>query len=683
MSSDKPRSNGPTDIEPGGASSGLSGWRIARVTGALPTSAAFWLERNDGSATIQIIVRQRGEGMSLQQTPLGDVSYRRASGVDEREAAQVTRSFAKMLVRGSVPITRYFPHLSGEAKVDDDGARLRLAQVMEQAIPLLGDDRGGFGALAELTTPTELIFDPPGIAEFLMPEIEVDGSPLFGWVFRGIYMPSTARRQRLDFSAYVLEFTRDDREQTARLTLRVDNSDAKTFGRCGRLSLDVAHDGEVDEVPAEVSSLASWVIALLRVRTSAALQIHVPESLEELRAASYPPRSEVIETSLQLDSDGSPMAVADSTAPPPSLNIALDPDCGQRCVFCSVKSYVTPRDAGEVDVEEVCKQLQQAQRLGVQEVRLNGIDPLQHSRVFDVMDAILAAGFPKLTVFSPGRRLADDRFRAAFLQRVPAHLTVSIPLYGRTPETHDTVTGTPGAHRQVLRAIEGLRTDGVGESVRISTILTKQNVHEIVPMLLWIRDMGFDGQLGAHLPYPMRSTTRDPYSDSSMRESDLLARLSGDVQSLSAEDRAFVLPIIARAFRHPCVLSGSEAETGLAALGGAFPESAMPLAGTEYRSKDFVHASGTGEEGEAFAVAVVECPKAADCALAPICPREHYSVYAQLYGLGEFVAVKPSQLYRAQPIGVEGASGSAANGGVWSTARAAWRSIQKADPRAK
>jgi MoaA/NifB/PqqE/SkfB family radical SAM enzyme len=693
VTSEKSRSNGPSELEPGGGASGLAGWRIARVTGAIPTSASFWLERNDGSAKIQIMVRQRGEGMCLQQTPLGDVSYRRASGLNEREAAQLTRGFAKLLVRGAVPIARYFPHLSGEAKLDDDGARLRLAQVMEGAIPLLGDDRGGFGSLAELPTPTELIFDPPGIAEFLTPEVEVDGPALFGWVFRGIYMPSTARRQRMDFTAYVLEFARDDREQTARLTLRVDGDETKSFARCGRLSLDVAHDGEIDEVPAEVSSLASWVAALLRLRSSSALRIQVPESLEELRAASYPPRSETLETSVETDADGAVTAVAEASGPPPALNIALDPDCGQRCVFCSVKSYVTPRDAGEVDVEEVCKQLEQAQRLGVREVRLNGIDPLRHSRVLEVLEAILAAGFPMLTVFSPGRRLADDGFRRAFLQRVPSRLTVSIPLYGRTAETHDTVTGSPGSHREVLRAIDGLRADGAGDSVRISTILTKQNVHEIVPMLRWVREMGFGDRVGAHLPYPMRSTTRDPYSDSAMRESELLARLSAELEPLSEDERAYVLPIVAGAFRHPCVAWQAERDRGVPALGAAFPEVALPLAGTEYRSADFVHASGTADEGEAFAVAVVDCPHAAACALAPVCPREHYSVYAQLYGLGEFAPVRPSDLYEARPLGhrrsgdgrgaAANRSRGSSNGGVWSTARAAWRSIQRGDSEAK
>src|SRR5262245_23479236 len=180
----------PDRLSDGGdraGSSGMSGWRIARVAGAFPTAVAFSLERDDGSAKIQIVVRQRGEGQCLQPTPLGDVSYRHVAGLSEHDAAQITRSFAKLLLRGGVPIARHFPHLAVEAALGDDGARLRLAKIIEPAIPLLG---GGFAASADVLLPNALVFDPPGIAEFLAPEISVDGPAVRSWVFRGVYLPS-------------------------------------------------------------------------------------------------------------------------------------------------------------------------------------------------------------------------------------------------------------------------------------------------------------------------------------------------------------------------------------------------------------------------------------------------------------------------------------------------------------
>jgi molybdenum cofactor biosynthesis enzyme MoaA len=669
----------------------MSGWRVARVTGAFPTAVSFWLERDDGTAKIQILVRQRGEGRCLQSTPLGDVSYRQVAGLDDREAAQVTRGFAKLLLRGGVPIARHFPHLAAEASLADDGARLRLAKLVEPEMPLLGDGSQGFLQQASQPLPATLIFDPPGIAEFLAPEITVDGPAILGWVFRGVYLPSVARRQSADFAAYVLEFSREGRQQTAQLALRADGDETKAFGRCGRLSLGISHQGEVDEVPADVASLASWVVALLRLKSSAALDVRVPQSLAELRAMSYPARSDTIEARIR-DDGGESAAAEEDVGPPPALNLALDPDCGQRCVFCSVKTYVTPTDAGDVDLDDVRMQLEKAQQHGVREVRLNGIDPLRHSRVLDVVEAIRGMGFPALTVFSTGRRLADRAFRGEFLRRAPSHLQVYVPLYGLTAQTHDAVTGTPGSQREVLEAIAGLRADASADVVRVSTIFVKQNVHEIVPMLRWLRESGLGKQVDAHLPYPMRPTMRDPYVDSAMRESELLARLLADLKPLPADERSWALAVVTGAFRHPCVRWQAECGSGLPVLGASFPEVAFPLAGTEYRSGNFVHASGTTGEAEAFAVAVVDCPHAADCALAPVCPKEHYSVYAERFGLDEYGPVHAADLYGATPSarrsslrgsgsGPSGDDDPRSGGGVWNIVRDAWRSKRSGPSR--
>lgn len=656
-----------------GDGGGLDGWRIARVTGSLPTAVSFWLERDDGAARIQIVVSQRGEGRCLQATPLGDVSYHRLAGLDEREAAEITQAFAAAVTANGVPIARHFPHLAAEAAADDDAARLRLAALVEPATRLLGGQHEDFATLPAQQLPTLLYFDPPGIAEFLAPQLVVDGPPLLDWVFRGIYLPSVARRSSADFGAYILEFTHREQEQTARLGLRVDGDQSKAFARCGRLSLAILHEGEVDAVPMEIASLASWVAALLRLKSSAALAIRVPGQLAEVRAISHPARADTLETRREADGQGGEQVVAAVSAPP-ALNLALDPDCGQRCVFCSVKSYVTPTDAGAVDVDDIRVQLEKARDQGVRQVRLNGIDPLRHSRVLDVLELIRAMGFSDLDVFSTGRRLADADFRGRFLAAMPTRFTIYVPLYGVSPAVHDAVTGTPGAHAEVLAAIAALRAEAPAGALRISTILVRQNAAEIVPLLRWLRGNGLGAHIGAHLPYPMRPTTRDPYMGSAMRETELLADVLADVQALPADEQAWALAVLGGAFRHPCVRWQAERASALPVLGAAFPERAFPLAGTEYRSDAFMHASGTSGEAEAFSVAVVECPHAATCALAPVCPREHYAAYAQHFGLDEFRAVTPADLYTARPVGPGlrrlAAKGRQVGADVWGRVRA-------------
>jgi hypothetical protein len=71
------------------------------------------------------------------------------------------------------------------------------------------------------------------------------------------------------------------------------------------------------------------------------------------------------------------------------------------------------------------------------------------------------------------------------------------------------------------------------------------------------------------------------------------------------------------------------------------------LPGTEYRAAArFVHDSGgAATADDAFAVSTVPCPHAERCALAPMCPAEHYAVYQQRFGLDEYEPVSPRALY--------------------------------------
>jgi hypothetical protein len=86
-------------------------------------------------------------------------------------------------------------------------------------------------------------------------------------------------------------------------------------------------------------------------------------------------------------------------------------------------------------------------------------------------------------------------------------------------------------------------------------------------------------------------------------------------------------------------------------LFGARQVSRRPvLAGTEYRSQQFVHGSeGAATQSEAFAVATVPCPHADRCALVSVCPGEHYAVYQSLFGLDEYDPVSVAELYGMSP----------------------------------
>jgi len=626
-------------------------WTLREIGSAPPGGISLHLERARDGATVQLAVMPSGFRQAFWRTRSGDVFYRRFTGIDSDEAAAITGAVAKLLERGALPLAAYFPHLAIEKDPDDgeESARQRFCQVLASQRRLLGPPAGAdhsgtvAAALADtaLALPerrAELHFDAPGIAEFLAPELVVDGAAIAGHVLRSIYLPPVSRRQAIDYCGYVLEFESLGDATLVRLELRYGAPERATFGACGPLHLAaLGFDGDPEQFPPQLSSLCSWILALVYLRGAGDLHITVPSSPDELRGTSWP---------VQRSDEGAiAAAVPHAGERPPALNLAIDADCAQGCTFCSVKSYVRPTDHGETELHAIQLQLQKARAAGVEEVRLNGIDPLAFSCVLDVIDSVRALGFRRLSVYSPARQFAAAPFRSAFLDRAPAELEITVPLYGVTAAVHEAVTGLPGSHAQVLAAIDALSAADRPLDLRLSTVIVKQNVHQLPELLRFAAARRLS--LDARVPYPMRQTVRDPYADSALRESEIVHRFVDATRQLAPREILDGAAILGRAVLHPCLLFRVEQQGG-PPLFGAHEIGRKPvLHGTQYRSGKFVHADEG--EGSAFAVATVPCPHRDRCALATACAGEHYAVYSDLFGLDEFTPVTVDELYAMPP----------------------------------
>ncbi len=669
----------------------LGDWNIVDVTGGFPGAISVNLARPSDGASLQLAVMPSGSGKAFWSTGHGDVFYRRFSGIDSEEAVATTGSFADLLQRGALPLALYFPHLAIHRDANDGplAARDRFVHFLAAQRLLLGGPSGGDeglnhgraadGALQAPEMREELYFDAQGIAEFLAPEVSVDGEAVAGHVLRSIYLPPVGRRQTADYRAYALEFDSGEDDKLVRLELRYGDNERAVFGECGPLKVAVlGFEGDPESLPPHLTSLCSWLLALLYLRAPGELRIVVPSSAEQLRCTSWPPAGGGSATQAAARTNtAAGTNAADAGRTVPALNLTLDADCHQACTFCSVKSYVEPFDRGEVELEAIQLQLQRACDAGVEEVRLNGIDPLAYSCVLDVVAAVRDLGFRRLSIYSPGRQLASREFRSALLDRAPAELEVTIPLYGVTAAVHDAVTGLPGSHAQVLAAIEGLvdllgprrpdRGDGdarwwsrwgkrreaarpvAGERcpIRLSTVIVKQNVDELPALLRFAGERGL--LLDARVPYPMRQTVRDPYAESALRETEIVHRFVAGTRHFAMRERFDAARVLGRAVLHPCVLFRVEQAGGVPLFGAHDIGKPRILHGTEYRSADFVHADDGSDS--AFAVATVPCPHVETCALASTCPREHYAVYSDLFGLDEFTPVSVDDLYAVVPTG--------------------------------
>ncbi len=619
----------------------LGEWTVTGVTGLLAGGVSVWLERSRDGATLQVVVAARGS-RALVETPLGSVLYHKHTGLTDREAGDTTRAFAALLERGDFRLGALFPHLMLGQR-PDEAAKARVLQLAGAQLKALP----GPGGASLPEAKRELFFDPPGVAEFLAPELVVEGPGLAGYSLRAIYLPAVGKRAAQEFRHYVLEFVDVATAESVRLGIGAGSS-GESFGRAGELSLSVlGFTQDLDALPPRVASLCSWVLALVQLKSDDSLRVRVPADASELRAMAHPPERG------WASSPEAKGTSADTATPPSSLNLAIDTECGQRCAFCSVKAYVRPLDEGAVALDRIRVQLRMARDQGVREVRLNGIDPLTFSRVLEVLDAVLECGFPKLSVYSPCRRLADPDFRREFLRRMPPEFVISVPLYGVTAAAHEAVTNTPGSFAEVRAALDGLLAETPPDRghVVISTVVVKQNLAEFPAVVAFARERGLG--VHPHLPYPMRQTTRDPYADSALRERDLVEHFVDHLPTEAGDALTWSLGVLGSAVPHPCLLWQAERKRRLPVFGARTIDDRQALAGTEYRSRKILHdTQGAQSQDNAFAVATVPCPHVERCALAPVCPGEHYSVYRDLYGLDEFAPVRVADLYAAAPQGV-------------------------------
>ena len=184
----------------GGERRVLGEWTVTGVTGLLAGGVSVWLERSRDGATLQVVVAARGS-RALVETPLGSVLYHKHTGLTDREAGDTTRAFAALLERGDFRLGALFPHLMLGQR-PDEAAKARVLQLAGAQLKALP----GPGGASLPEARRELHFDPPGVAEFLAPELVVEGPALAGYSLRAIYLPAVGKRAGQDFRHYVLEF---------------------------------------------------------------------------------------------------------------------------------------------------------------------------------------------------------------------------------------------------------------------------------------------------------------------------------------------------------------------------------------------------------------------------------------------------------------------------------------------
>ena len=269
------------------------GWAIKDVAIEPRGLVMVHLHRDEDGANVEVLVTAPGTSVeALSSTPLGNVAYREYSGVSEQEVAELTRNFAAHLASGEFPLVALFPHLAIEASSDRKAGetRAKLTHIMAENRPLLPGSVSSEGALVLPETKPALFFDPPGLAEFVAPQLVIDGDDIGGFILRAIYLPPVARRESPDFQSYVFEFERGGDGSSTHVVVGTRGSFPQVFGHAGPIAIGIRHfgKGKQDVLGTEMAQLCSWMVALFEMKQGEGFELRIPSGANEVRALSMP-----------------------------------------------------------------------------------------------------------------------------------------------------------------------------------------------------------------------------------------------------------------------------------------------------------------------------------------------------------------------------------------------------------
>jgi radical SAM protein with 4Fe4S-binding SPASM domain len=169
-----------------------------------------------------------------------------------------------------------------------------------------------------------------------------------------------------------------------------------------------------------------------------------------------------------------------------SMEIEFSRRCNFRCPYCYVPRQ--PDLARELTRAEIRDVIQQAKALGARKIIILGGEPTIYPHILEMIDFIRGRGLA-VEMFTNGSGISAEFAQALAVQQV----RVVLKMNSFDEATQDRLTGVSGSYRQIRQSLTDLQQAGYPSEDRflaVSTVICRDNRHEILPMWQWLRDRG-------------------------------------------------------------------------------------------------------------------------------------------------------------------------------------------------
>lgn len=164
---------------------------------------------------------------------------------------------------------------------------------------------------------------------------------------------------------------------------------------------------------------------------------------------------------------------------PLTVYMELTRDCNLSCGHCFVE-----KEKVEMSVEKAKTLLDQLVQERVFKMYFTGGEPLLYTGLYELLEYIKGKPIWSL-VQTNGLLITNDV--AEKLKRTGVG-ACDLSLYGITPKTHDSITGSPGSFEKLFSAVDTLQEHDVRAFV--SLVVVQPNVHEFSQFFDWALEKG-------------------------------------------------------------------------------------------------------------------------------------------------------------------------------------------------
>lgn len=167
----------------------------------------------------------------------------------------------------------------------------------------------------------------------------------------------------------------------------------------------------------------------------------------------------------------------------PILALSVHSACNCRCIMCDI--WKANAERREISAEELTRHLDAMRRLKVRRVMLTGGEPLMHSNLRALCEALKARGI-RLTIVTTGLLLG---LRAADLARWADEIVVSID---GSRDVHDHVRRVRGAYDRIASGIAGVRSLAPDLPISGRAVVQKMNYLDLPNIVGAAHELGLN-----------------------------------------------------------------------------------------------------------------------------------------------------------------------------------------------